>query len=140
MKRSALILAILLLQSCSTVTPRPSVSAYAQDLAGGFTVSDGYFKYRITIELAQTISLPVAVRVTYENPADASSPMVQVFTHKTGRKLAVTSPPVADLQYKQTYSVTFTFDNDPNKVHISKVQYNLPPDVEAQMLEQTDST
>lgn len=140
MKRTALILAILLLHSCATATPRPNVSAYAQDLGGGFTVSDGYFKYGITIELAETISLPVAVRVTYENPADASSPMVQVFTHKTGRKLAVTSPPVSDLKYQQIYTVTFTFDDDPSKVHTTKLQYNLGPEVERQMLEQTNNT
>ncbi|MGI9327438.1 MAG: hypothetical protein ACR2PZ_19625 [Pseudomonadales bacterium] len=140
MLRSVSILAILLLQSCTNATPRPSSSAYAQDVAGGFTVSEGYFTYGITIELAETITLPVAVRVNYENPADAASPMVQVFTHQTGRNLVVTSPPVVDLKYRQVYTVTFTFNDDPSKVHTTKVQYNLPPELERQMLEQSGST
>lgn len=131
--RLTALLAAICLVSCVTPTPAPSNSEFAQDLGGGFVLSGGEMRYAVTIQLRDQMALPLAVRVEYENPRDKNAPIVENFLHEEGKEINVTSPPVYGLKYRKVYSVTFLFNEDPIMRHISRVQYNLPPEVEAQV-------
>ena len=102
--------------------PKANTSAYFRSVGGGFTTNNksGSVALNLTLEPLKTLPPDAELVVTFENPANPSSPLVvettvQAAQTKKGNWIDVASPPVTGMRDKSTYLITARLYADKSK-------------------------